>query len=1125
VRSSSTRRAALVALAALVVAAAGIGTALASARHSSGPFSHSHHRALSAKKLLAGTKHLRSRVIVVLRNQLGSLPATRDHAAARIAAEGSADAAIESDVQRSGGRIYRRYHALNAFAASVSSNERTTLAHSAQVAEVVPDTLVTLPQQDTGVANDSHTGALPSNPEQVCPSDPSKPLLEPEALQTTHTAYMNSATPQAQNIVTGTGVKVAFFADGLDVNDPDFVRPNGQHVIVDFKDFSGEGFDAASSSLEAFGDASSIAAQGRQVYDLSQFVNPAHPLPAGCNITVRGVAPGASLVAMKVFGDADSAYNSVILQGLDWALTVDHANVLSESFGGYPIPDSTQDLTRDFNEQAVADGATVVESTGDSGTEASPSSASSDPAVIAAGASTTFQNYAQGTQYGYQLGAGGWESDNISSIESAGITQGGRALDLVAPGEANWALCDDNTAIYQGCTDYAGDPTDIQSFGGTSESAPFIAGGAALVIEAYRNTHHGQTPSPALVKQLLTSTASDLNAPSDEEGSGELNTLGAVQAAESYGNTHNAVGNNLLVGSTQLDLEGQAGSQFSHAVQVTNLGSSSQSVSAHVRELTKQLSNTTGSVTLQDGTSPTFVDQFGDTVPYEQITFHVPKGADRLVTYLAWTGGVSRIGLTLFDPSGQMAAYTRPQGNGNHGEVDVASPAAGTWTGLIFRRDGTFDGPVQWQASTQQFGNADGVSPLSLHLSPGQTGTFHVSGSYPSSAGDSSQDLVVSSSQGTTSIVPIALRSLIAIGNNGGTFSGQIIGGNGRNGFFQPGQIDTYDFYVPRGEPELTASVTLPGSPGSEVFASLISPQDVTVTDGDNVYTNASGQGVDTSGLEAYTPNPQPGEWRFVIDVINPVGGAALSAPYHGRIGFASPPIHVNGLPNGSGNVLPAGHPATVTVHLTNSGLGTMNAFLDPRTDQRQNLSVLPIVQATGLPLPIPGSDEPPLFLMPTETNAVGAFAQATEPVDFDFGFGDPDIPSTRSGDTASASYQGLATPGIWDLTPEPVGPFPDGGATPGTVSAGLVARTLGFDDQDTTESTGDLEDQTVNPNAAPYSPLTLSPGQSGAMTLTITPAGKRGKVVKGTLFVNVYDNQAGIAGELEAIPYSYRIG
>ena len=117
-----------------------------------------------------------------------------------------------------------------------------------------------------------------------------------------HVAYSDPSTPQAQNLATGKGVKVAFFADGVDINNPDFIRPDGSHVFIDYRDFTGDGPNAPTGGAEAFGDASSIAAQGRQVYDLSNFVNPAHPLPPGCTITVRGVAPGASLIGMKVFG-------------------------------------------------------------------------------------------------------------------------------------------------------------------------------------------------------------------------------------------------------------------------------------------------------------------------------------------------------------------------------------------------------------------------------------------------------------------------------------------------------------------------------------------------------------------------------------------------------------------------------------------------------------------------------------------------------------------------------------------------------------------------------------------------------------------------------------------------------
>ncbi|MGH2891536.1 MAG: protease inhibitor I9 family protein, partial [Solirubrobacteraceae bacterium] len=224
---SGSRRRVLVVIVVTVASltALGVGGALASARHRShhraarhgtlarhrtGPYAHSHHRGLSVRQVLAGTRQVRSRVIVVLRNQLPSLPATRRHVHARIAAERNADATIESDVARSGGHVYRRYHALNAFAARVSSRERAALSSSSQVAQVIPDTVVQLPGLDNGPINAGAARGPLTTGNQVCPTNPADPLLEPEALQTTHTAYMDPSTPQAHNLATGDGVKVAF---------------------------------------------------------------------------------------------------------------------------------------------------------------------------------------------------------------------------------------------------------------------------------------------------------------------------------------------------------------------------------------------------------------------------------------------------------------------------------------------------------------------------------------------------------------------------------------------------------------------------------------------------------------------------------------------------------------------------------------------------------------------------------------------------------------------------------------------------------------------------------------------------------------------------------------------------
>ena len=145
-----------------------------------------------------------------------------------------------------------------------------------------------------------------------------------------------------------------------------------------------------------------------------------------------------------------------------------------------------------------------------------------------------------------------------------------------------------------------------------------------------------------------------------------------------------------------------------------------------------------------------------------QVTFTIPSGADRLVAFDSWTGGTSRVGMTLIDPNGNFAAYTRPQGDGNHGEVDVADPVGGKWTAIIFLRDGTLTNPgtVNWQFTTQDFGAADSVVPASQTIAPGQTKTFTYNATLPNSGGDTNRDIVVSGTSDKT-IVPVTLRSLV----------------------------------------------------------------------------------------------------------------------------------------------------------------------------------------------------------------------------------------------------------------------------------------------------------------------------------------------------------------------------
>src|SRR5262249_15042515 len=155
---------------------------------------------------------------------------------------------------------------------------------------------------------------------------------------------------------------------------------------------------------------------------------------------------------------------------------------------------------------------------------------------------------------------------------------------------------------------------------------------------------------------------------------------------------------------------------------VTNTGSATQTVGAQARAFTQVVSDVKQDVTL--GTAPTFVDQFGHPRPFVTTTFTVPANVDRLIAYDAWPGPLARVAVTLIDPSGAFAAFTRPQGDGDHGQVDVRKPVAGTWTALVFVRDGSFSGPVHLEFVSQRSGAVDSVSPSSLTLSPGQTGRF-----------------------------------------------------------------------------------------------------------------------------------------------------------------------------------------------------------------------------------------------------------------------------------------------------------------------------------------------------------------------------------------------------------------
>ena len=1080
------------------------------------------------------------RSIIVFRNQHPELPATA-------AAAGSRAAAIEADqrdVKSELNQLHsaaRSLHTVNAIAATISQAEADHLTSNTAVQAVVPDRFIAKPVPSAltdGAAQSAPEagGAAAPQLQEICPSDPAVPLLEPEALQLTSTEFQRgSGMPAAHDLADGHGVKVAFIADGLDIQNPDLTR-NGASIVIDYQDFSGDGVNALTGGGEAFGDAASIAGQGNSVYDLSTFVSPVHPLPPGCTIRIKGMAPGASLVALKVFGTA-GAFDSTVIQAIDWAVERDHVNVINESFGANPFPDDRNDPIQLANANAVAAGITVVASSGDAGfTNTIGNTASTSP-VIGVGATTQLRLYRQVTSFGSQISPGGWIDNNPSALSSAGFTQiGPRTLDVLAPGDLGWSLCSTNVAIYANCVDNNGRPASIQIFGGTSESSPLVAGEAALIIDAYRRSHGGASPTPALVKRIVTGTAGDLGIPAQEQGAGLVDALKAVQAALSIHDVNgspSAQGSSLLPSRSSFESTARAGSPRTFQVDVTNTGASAQTVSASVRRLSDApLATETGTVTLDPATAPTFLDSLGRRSEFTLHQFTVPAGTQRLDADLVWAAQATPTSVvreTLFDPAGRLAMYSLPQGGpfgSGFAHVDVHDPQPGTWTALIWSIENAtvYKGSVEFAFASSSFEAFGHVSPSSQVIGPGATAQFTVRVTSPDVAGDLAASLVLAASGGSRTSVPIALRSLVPIGAEGGSFSGALQGGNGRSAANE--QMFSFQFDVRPGRPALNLALAL-RDPNYRLTGFLVSPSGEPLDDQSTALLNAAGRIAGFGQVMQFTlRKPQAGRWTAILRLARPIDGAHLQEPFTGAISFDAAQVTADGVPDSAGFVLRAGQPVTATVQVTNTGVATKDFFVDPRLNRAD---VLPLLAsgATNVSLPLSVFAQPPTFVVPTGTDRMVVAAQGSVPIvmSIQAGFGGPRRLGTSLPGNFSIATDGApqVAPGFWFAIPEEQGPFPAGGAPKATANLAVVASTRLFDGT-VTSSSGDVWKQTVDATA-PYTPLTLAPGAMGTITVVITPSAPAGTVVRGTLEVSTFNPVTASGDQVFSVPYTYRVG
>jgi hypothetical protein len=874
-------------------------------------------------------------VVVVFNNQLANLPANRAHRQAREATAASMQAPLVAQLKQVRATRMTRLSLLNAVAATMPAAEARALANNPGVKEVVPDGTIII-----GDAKSSTPTVAPSqvrkstmpgtaaDGQQLCSKSPNKPLLEPEELTSIHDASDNpNARAEASSVATGKGVVIGNVDADTLAGNPNMIRPNGQHVIIDAPDPTENVF-----SDEFNGDVSTMAAQGTVTYTYASQL-PFSNISPNCTFRIVGDATGASLLTTGEFSDTNSqgqvvAPESQVIAGLQQA-TNNGVNVVSESYGFGALPGANDDLLAPTNDAMVAAGVVVVESAGDSGSSGTVEAPADDPNVIDAAGSNDLRLLAQADGY-----TKGWEDDNMTTLSSGGTTPLGDVVDLVAPGYLGLAAAG------------AGQdpPLPTEAFGGTSQSAPFISGAAADVIQAYRDTHGGNSPTPAQVKQILTSTATDMGAEADQQGAGLLNVYAAVEAARQMpGSSDGHSSTSAMVDSpTQLDVQGTGGSTVRPSVKLYNASSNSERVTGNYRMLGSE--SPFGRPVTENVSAP----PAGAPLPPQggtaaaPVKFTVPRGVDVLDADMRWPDPTNSddniLTFILTDPAGKLAqlSYDYGAANGPNESPDiqhstVEHPMAGTWTAQIVWADGRghvqlppntpgpYTGTVTFQASGQNFTTSPASAPVTIR--PHNSVSVPLRIALPRTPGDSPESVQFTGSNGLESSVPIARRTLIP--PFGGAFGATLTSSVSRGA----GQIKTFYVDVPPGQKDIDVSFNAPDhSANDQVHYYLLSPSaldpsipesgniDATAIDTTPTPNNPTGQ------ASLIAPAPEPGLWEIDVMQDATTDGTEFSQTVAGTVAYNQlAPITQTGLPTSASTTIGSGSGIPITVTVTNT--------------------------------------------------------------------------------------------------------------------------------------------------------------------------------------------------------------
>ncbi len=861
------------------------------------------------------------RVIVVLKDQHSSLNLkTQGQLRRRLAFADQAP--ILNSIRASNGTEIQQLVAVNAVAAKLSAREVTALKALPQVAKVVPNLPVQSQSGEVASASVPNSQVMPDANPAPCPAATATSPLgvtgvvqEPESDSVLHASDGIANDPDMANSVPtgtslapaiGTGVVVANNNVNVQAGNPNFIRPNGQPVTVNLPPAD----TTANTGNDEFDeDESSVAAQGTVIYQYdtgigtgqtgatNQGALPFSGLPPTCKFYILGDAPGASMVDDSDITtpptdgkELESDYIAFVDHVTDAALPAFQTDEISLSLGGgTQVPQTA--LTA--NDAAVAAGVSVFVSSGDAGESSQSGSTmnpmAADPLVMDLGG--TDGNRIIALNDGFQS----YVSNQIAAIGSSGVGTTFRVVDVVAPA---WFSGEAACGNGGGCNTFY--PTESSQ--GTSSAAPLTAGGAADVIQAYRNTHNGTSPTPALQKSIIDGTATDLDSPASVQGSGMLNIYRAVEAAMQMPGTTDPNGppadaRELIPTPSQLDVKGAAGTTATPTVSLYNTNTTATTVTGMWRNMGPQFDlQAPMTENLSAPAYGTPIPERGATAA-APITFTVPAGLDRLEMSEITPDPTNNtmVQIYLLDPEGRLVQDSYDDGSVSQGITTLGTASAVGDTNIKVA-----------SLSSAVVGNKVSIDSLGNQ----EVDTVSSIGTAASNATLSAATLSGATTFTTTSANSIAAGDTVTIDtatNQETAVVSSVSSSGGRNPTF------TITLTAPLKKAHASgAPVTDPGNSCGALTApcvTLTTPLTIAHAAGAAVYF--SGTGTEPNIQEIEVSAPEPGTWtaEFVWNGIDQEEGDAPPVP-----GLYTGPMNVD-IQGSKWQTSPATAPVTIPAH------------------------------------------------------------------------------------------------------------------------------------------------------------------------------------------------------------------